>query len=451
MRRCVSYMLLSVACLTAFGALCVSPASAHFLFIRILPPAEGGRAAEVYFSERAEAGDPRFIEKVAATRLWIQESPGKFRELPSQKAADRLRAHLPIAGSMAVIGVWDYGVLARPMQKPFLLRHYPKAVTGIPGEVAKFQPRPEIPLEIVPSFERDRVVFSVLRKGKPLPKAAFDTVDLNLAGEKIEADAAGRAEFKPEGPGTYSIYTQFVDATPGEHQGKHYEEVREFATLSFTWPLARTGSDPEAVKLFQEALATRATWKKFPGFSAKLKGTVDDRAFDGSINVTSDGSVTLETDQEVVDDWVRGQLESITMHRIANDSSASEAPVLRFADEQTDHPLGRLLEFEGGQFASSYRVRDGQITVVNRNFGGRSMTITTLENTKTPEGRYLPHSYTVQYWDEPSGKLSQTETVQDRWQRVGALDLPMTKRVMISTDSGFAVREFTLSDWKLGE
>ena len=79
------------------------------------------------------------------------------------------------------------------------------------------------------------------------------------------------------------------------------------------------------------------------------------------------------------------------------------------------------------------------------------MTITTLENTKTSEGRYLPQSYAVQYWEEPSGKLSQTETVQDRWQRVGAFDLPAQKRVMTSTDSGFTVREFTLSDWKLGE
>ena len=42
------------------------PASAHFLFVRICPPAEGGRAVEAYFSELAAAGDPRFIDKVAA-------------------------------------------------------------------------------------------------------------------------------------------------------------------------------------------------------------------------------------------------------------------------------------------------------------------------------------------------------------------------------------------------
>ena len=42
-----------------FWSLTASPARAHFLFIHIGPFAEAGRAAEVYFSELAEAGDPR--------------------------------------------------------------------------------------------------------------------------------------------------------------------------------------------------------------------------------------------------------------------------------------------------------------------------------------------------------------------------------------------------------
>src|SRR5262249_14436595 len=59
----------------------VGPAHAHFLFVRIGPPAEGGRSAEVYFSELAEAGDPRFIDKIAQTQLWLQTTPGKFEPL----------------------------------------------------------------------------------------------------------------------------------------------------------------------------------------------------------------------------------------------------------------------------------------------------------------------------------------------------------------------------------
>src|SRR5262249_18418674 len=70
-------------------------AHAHFLLIRVGPQAEAGRSAEVYFSEQAEAGDPRFIAKVAHTKLWVQTRPGEFHELRVQQAADRLKAALP--------------------------------------------------------------------------------------------------------------------------------------------------------------------------------------------------------------------------------------------------------------------------------------------------------------------------------------------------------------------
>src|ERR1700751_4465859 len=103
-----TYLLLVAALLF----LPVAPAWAHFLFIRILPPAEGGRAAEVYFSELAEAGDPRFINKIAKTELGMQQTPGRFTALKVHKATDRLRAWLPEEGAIVVVGRCVYGVLA---------------------------------------------------------------------------------------------------------------------------------------------------------------------------------------------------------------------------------------------------------------------------------------------------------------------------------------------------
>src|SRR5271170_2574403 len=114
---------------------------AHFLFIRINASAEAGRSAEVFFSEQAEAGDPKFIAKIAHTKLWIQTRPGEFRELPVRQAADRLVASLASDRSMAVVGRCEYGVLARPNQTPFLLRYYPKAVAGNRDELNRLTPR----------------------------------------------------------------------------------------------------------------------------------------------------------------------------------------------------------------------------------------------------------------------------------------------------------------------
>jgi len=437
------------ALLAVVGGLTAQPAMAHYLFVRILPPAEGGRAAEVYFSEKADAGDPRYIDKVAPTKLWLQAEPGSFRPLEVAKGADRLRAHLPIGGNVAVIGLLDYGVLARPGQVPFLLRHNPKAVAGDAETLNKLQSRPETRLEIMPRFDGDHVELTVLRDGRPLADATINSVDVNLVGDEFKTDAAGRAQYTPPSTGVYSVYTQFVDKTPGEKDGKHYDEVREFATLAFTWPLRRTDADPAAVKLFDDALAARAKWTDFPGFTANVSGDVDGRAIEGEVTVAADGSVTIDAGDEPVADWLREQLQSLTMHRAASSNAPSGDAVLRFADDDDDHPLGRLLEFDGGQFASSYRIRDRQIMVVNRHFGEQDMTITVLDNQPTTDDRFLPRSYSVQYWDAATGKLDRTESVQDRWQHVGSFDLPQSHTVTTAAAGGLSVRSFTLSKHKL--
>ena len=123
--------------------------------------------------------------------------------------------------------------------------------------------------------------------------------------------------------------------------------------------------------------------------------------------------------------------------------------MLRFADRREDHPLGRLLEFDGGHFASSYRVKGREITVVNRLIDGKNMTITVLDNFKNAEGLLLPHCYCVQYWDEATGKLDRTEAVQDQWIREGKWDLPAAHTVSTSSAGGFTVSSFQLREHRL--
>src|SRR5262249_35809547 len=148
--------------------------------------------------------------------------------------------------------------------------------------------------------------------------------------------------------------------------------------------------------------------------------------------------------------WVQDQLESIVLHRQARAGSAErKKPVLRFAATDDDHPLGRLLIFDGGKFASSYRVKDKQIMVVNRHMGKENMTITVLDSGRNADGQFLPRSYTVHYWDAATGELKRTETVQDRWQRLGTWDLPAERTVSTAGAAGVSVRKFALSKHEL--
>lgn len=443
MRRNVLLCVVTVGLIAAVHA---NTARAHFLFLRVGAHAEAGRSVEVYFSEFAYAGDARFIEKIKPTTLHVQAKPGQFQPLVVKPATDRLRAFLPPSGSVSVSGELVYGVLKREV--PFLLRYYPKGVSGSPEKLNAMTARKGSPLEIVANWSETGVTLTALRHGKPLPGALFTTVDIDLVNEELKADKNGRVSWKPDAAGYYCVYIRATDKQAGEHGGKSYTEIRDFATLCFRWPLSPSAADPKAVSLFEAAIAKRAVWKNLPGFKAEVAGTIDGRSFTGTTTVDAEGNLTVETDEEAGTEWVEDQLGSIVLHRQASDGSRPK-PVLRFADDDVEHPLGRLLIFDGGHFASSYRVRDGHLSVVNRNIGPMNMTITILDNKRNAEGKFLPHSYVVQYWDAKTGKLLRTETVQIRWQRVGGFDLPAEQTVTTASESGLAVRTFRLTKHQL--
>ena len=441
----------------AAWAIGCAEARAHFLFVKIGPMAEGGRSAEVYFSEKAEAGDPKFVAKIASTKLWLQTSNGEYQPLTVREGVDRLKAHVPASGPMVVVGECQYGVIARPGETPFLLRYYPKAVTYDPKNEAgrvpelnnmnRMKRREGASLEIAAEVMPGQINLVALRDGKPVPKATFHAVDVDLKETEFAADENGRATWKPGSTGTYTVYFRSDLKTPGELDGKKYDEIREFATLALDWPFHSRGPDAAAVSLFEDAIAARAQWKDFPGFSARVAGQVEDRRFQGSATVDDAGNVKTELDDPAAKSWVEGQLASIAMHRI--DQGRGEPPVLRFLDDDESHPLGRLLAFDGGQFASSYRIKDRQIMTVNRHMGRTNMTIITLDNEKTPDGHFLPLGYSVQYWDNMTGVLRRTESVRDRWVRIGNFDLPASHTVTTSTDGGQSTRGLTLSGHKL--
>lgn len=219
------------------GLATAASAQAHFLFIAIVEVPKGKQVAEVYFSDKAEAGDPQFIDKIAGTKLWVQVKPGQFEPLKTHKLKDRLSAPLPDTGNLAVVGICEYGVL--PRKTPFLLRHFPKAITGTPTEVQKLKPFADVPLEIVSKQENGKMHLTVLKQGKPMPNAEIYTLAKDLSGTKLKCDAAGSLTWAPPKAGWYMVYTSDFKKEAGTHQGKAYQEIRDFASLSFQWQPAK--------------------------------------------------------------------------------------------------------------------------------------------------------------------------------------------------------------------
>ncbi len=448
MKRSVCVLLVGVLSCTV-GA---TSAQAHFLFIQVGPHAEAGRNVEVFFSERATAGDPRFVAKVAHTELWLQDEPGKFVPLTVNRGTDRLRAYLPSDRSVSVVGSCEYGVLKR--EKAFLLRYYPKAVSGKPDEVAKLSRNTAIPLEIMPTIGKDSITMTVLREGKPLANTLLTTIDSNLTNEELTTDAAGRATWRLRESGQFAVYVKHVVPQAGAKNGENYDEIREFATLAFDWPLDNSRVDPDAVAIFEKAIAARAAWADFKGFTAQAAVYLDGRRSEGHVAVKPDGEVSFDGepkfDDEAAREWVRDQLHSLVIHRVPSSGIRSK-PLLNFADTDEEHPLGRLLNFHGGRFASTYRIREDEIIVVNRSLGRENMSLQMLESERNAGGKVLPRAYEVQYRDAQNGAITRVETFRSRWQRIGKLDLPESIGQTISSAGGVSARSLKLKSIKLAE
>jgi hypothetical protein len=201
----------------------------------------------------------------------------------------------------------------------------------------------------------------------------------------------------------------------------------------------RREENPAASRLLAEARAARATWDDFPGFTAAVEVNLDGAVRRGRLHVDAKGAVRLDGLDKPHQAWARRQLASIISHR--TDASAARQTPCAFADDDTSHPLGRAIVVLNDELHSSYRIRDRQITVVNRTTPDRRFTITVLENRPNPEGKFLPVSFVVNYWDLKSGALVRSDANHQTWQRVGKFDLPVTARVVTAAREGAAAEE----------
>jgi hypothetical protein len=118
-------------------------------------------------------------------------------------------------------------VLQKGDSKPFKLAYFPKALIGN----ANAKPVGEkLPFEVAAESGLGKVRFRVLAAGKPV--ADSEVTVMVPGGEKkmVKTDKDG---YTPgyDGAGRYGVVAKQVEAKAGEHAGKKFEEVRNYATL----------------------------------------------------------------------------------------------------------------------------------------------------------------------------------------------------------------------------
>jgi uncharacterized GH25 family protein len=203
----------------------VSVARAHFPFI---VPDDKGSTAKVVFSDTLDPDTNVNIEKLANTKLMIRDAGGKESVAEWKKGEGFYALAVPGSGDRVVYGVTDYGVLQKGDTKPFKLTYYPKAVLGTAS--AKEATIGKLPLEVVATGSGNKVKFLVLASGKPL---ADSEVTVILPDGAKKSSTTNKEGFTPEydGAGRYGVYAKQIEAKPGEHAGKKYDEARHYATL----------------------------------------------------------------------------------------------------------------------------------------------------------------------------------------------------------------------------
>jgi uncharacterized GH25 family protein len=210
------------------GLLIAATGQAHFPFI---VPDSSGTSAKVVFSDDLSVDTNVSIEKITNTKLTIRDSAGKETALTWKKEDGFYAINVPETGNRIVYGVTDYGVLQKGDTKPFKLVYYSKAIFGNPTEKAATLGE-KTALEVVPVPSFGKVKFLVLAAGKPVADAEI-TVLLPESGKKaMKTDKDGfTAEFSAAG--RYGAVAKLFENKSGDHAGKKYEEIRNYATLVY--------------------------------------------------------------------------------------------------------------------------------------------------------------------------------------------------------------------------
>lgn len=203
-----------------------------------------------------------------------------------------------------------------------------------------------------------------------------------------------------------------------------------------------------AQSVMDKAHHGRATWQKpFPGFTAELTAASAGRATSGTFKVGADGKIEIKLAEPQGLEWVERSLNSVIGHRLADDQGAEN---VEFADEDTKHPLGRLLKSKDAGEKSLWRVQGDVLTEVHRFHGENHMVISVGDVARTPEGKHLPKSFSVTTWNEKTGAIVSARQVLQDWKRVDGVDLPV--RIIAATnksDGSRVVEEITFAKHQL--
>ncbi len=217
-------MMKRLLLLLCFLAGAANLAFAHFVFVT---PEDGGATARTFISENLtpDLG----VKLIAGTKLSLRDASGAEFPLAIEGGeANFFIVALPGSGTRVVHGTTDLGVMTRG-GKAHRLIYYPKAIVGDPFD-EKARVGGETPVEIIPTGRTGAMKFQLIARGNPQANAEITVILPDGTEKKTKTDSAGKTE-EFAAIGRYGAWARYWESTPGELDGKKYEELRHYATL----------------------------------------------------------------------------------------------------------------------------------------------------------------------------------------------------------------------------
>ncbi len=233
-------------------------ASAHFIWLAT----EKGQL-HVYFSEAAEPDNPELLKYAEKATVWQVSGKGKPQKLTLKKGKESLLTDLKkesLADSLFT-AQHDFGVMNRG-DSTFLLRYFAKTGPKAGESAWKIKTQKQLALDLVPTRKGKQITVQVLWKGKPAVGAEYNVARPGKDDVEGKTEAAGTFTFEPGEAGMHSIRVKLVEQKPGEHDGKKYAEIRNYATLALavepmteSTPKSPYADIPELITSFGGAIA----------------------------------------------------------------------------------------------------------------------------------------------------------------------------------------------------
>lgn len=221
----------------AGGALLLSAASAqaHFLWIEI-----DNSGSKIFYGEPQELlkeKSPGKLDNMKGTKALVQSSAkGKIETVDAVRGAQSFG--IPGSKKAVSVAASEEAVEVKDLTKHYLgiakSNYYARAgQLPVAGTSAA-----TLALDLQ---QQGANVYAFLYRGQPLKGAKLEVIAPNTWTQEHKTDSDGKVEINTPWRGQYVLHVLHIDRTPGEFEGKKYDNLRNHFTYTF---VKKSGANP---------------------------------------------------------------------------------------------------------------------------------------------------------------------------------------------------------------